>query len=52
MLLHSLTDKLANLADAVSRVEARLCQLQTLEEVAALKKEISEKCISHPAEIG
>ena len=42
-------DKLDKLADVVSRVEARVCQLQTLEEkVAALKKEISEKCIPHP----
>ena len=44
-----LIDKLDNLADAMSRVEAWLCQLQTLEEeVAALKKEISEECIPHP----
>ena len=42
-------DKLDNLADAMSRVEAWLCRLQTLEEeVAALKKEISKNCIPHP----
>ena len=36
------------LVDAVSRVEARLCRLQTLEEkVTALKEEVRERCI-HP----
>ena len=39
-----LIDKLDSLADALSRVEARLCRLQTLEEVTALKR----KCIPHP----
>ena len=43
-----LVEKLDNLLDAVSRVEARLCRLQSLEEeVAALKKEIKKRCI-HP----
>ena len=37
----------AALVDAVSRVEARLCRLQTLEEVTALKEEVRERCI-HP----
>ena len=43
-----LIDKLDNVADAVSRVEAQLCWLKTLQEVAALKKEMSKKCIPHP----
>jgi len=39
-----LIDKLDNLADAVSRVEAQLSRLQTLgEAVAALKKEINKQ---------
>ena len=41
-------DKLDVLVDAVSRVEALLCRLQTLEEeVTALKEEVRERCI-HP----
>lgn len=44
-----LIDKLDNISDAVSRVEAQLCWLQTVEEkVAALKSKISKKCIPRP----
>ena len=44
----TLLEKLDDLLDAVSRVEARLCRLESLEEeVAALKNEVKERCI-HP----
>ena len=47
-IVAALVDKLDVLVDAVSRVEARLCRLQTLEEeVTALKEEVRERCI-HP----
>ena len=48
--LRACLDKLDDLSDAMSRIEARLlCRLQTLDEkVTALQKDVQERCILEP----